>query len=152
MVTNPRALYALNVDLLTIKGAVKIIMDTKKPINNKHILVVEDIIDSGLCDAFNSHATGLTLKYLLNILSKREPLSLECCVLLQKEGSTHNVTAKYVGWECPKECFVVGYGLDFAGMDIQSRFSHYQASTDVFRMSESYKTQSGRNNQLLNVQ
>jgi len=85
-------------------GAVKIIMDTKKPINNKHVFVVEDIIDS-----------GLTLKYLLGVLSKRDPMSLNCCVLLQKEGSSVNVQAKYVGWVCPKEAFVVGYGLDFAG-------------------------------------
>eukprot|EP01126_Amoeba_proteus_P052916 TRINITY_DN642_c0_g1_i2.p1 TRINITY_DN642_c0_g1~~TRINITY_DN642_c0_g1_i2.p1 ORF type:complete len:187 (+),score=27.77 TRINITY_DN642_c0_g1_i2:59-619(+) len=84
-------------------GAVKIIMDTKKPILGKHILVVEDIIDS-----------GLTLKYLLGVLEKREPASLECCVLLQKAGSQYTVNPKYVGWECPKEAFVVGYGLDFA--------------------------------------
>jgi hypoxanthine phosphoribosyltransferase len=92
-------------------------MDTKKPINGKHVLVVEDIIDSGKHSSYIPFVTllGLTLKYLLGVLSKREPLSLECCVLLQKEGSAHNVAAKYVGWDCPKEAFVVGYGLDFAG-------------------------------------
>lgn len=85
-------------------GAVKIIMDTKKPIVGKNVLVVEDVIDS-----------GLTLKYLLDILSQRNLLSLNCAVLLRKTGATHVVPVKYLGWEIPREAFVVGYGLDYAG-------------------------------------
>jgi len=69
------------------------------------VLVVEDIIDS-----------GLTLKYLLDILRSREPASLEVCVLLRKSEPKIAVDVKYLGFEVDKNAFLVGYGLDYAGM------------------------------------
>ncbi|MDH4139168.1 MAG: hypoxanthine phosphoribosyltransferase [Coriobacteriia bacterium] len=83
-------------------GVVRIIKDLDESIEGRHVLVVEDILD-----------TGLTLKYLLKNLSSRSPASLEVCTLLSKEGKRRvPITCKYVGFEIPDE-FVVGYGLDF---------------------------------------
>jgi hypoxanthine phosphoribosyltransferase len=84
-------------------GVVRILKDLDSNITGRHVLVVEDIID-----------TGLTLSYLMRNLSAREPASLEVCALLVKHGRRESdVPVKYVGFEIPNR-FVVGYGLDFA--------------------------------------
>jgi hypoxanthine phosphoribosyltransferase len=84
-------------------GVVRILKDLDINIQERHVLIVEDIIDS-----------GLTLSYLLRSLGAREPASLETCALLVKDGrSRSSVPVKYVGFEIPNR-FVVGYGLDFA--------------------------------------
>jgi len=85
-------------------GAVKILMDLKHGITGKDVLVVEDIIDS-----------GLTLKYLTGLLSARQPKSLSVCVMTRKDPQEAAVDVKYVGFGLPKEAFAVGYGLDYAG-------------------------------------
>ena len=84
-------------------GVVRIIKDLDEGIEDRHVLVVEDILD-----------TGLTLKYLLKNLASRAPKSLEVCTLLSKEGKQRvPISCKYVGYDIPDE-FVVGYGLDYA--------------------------------------
>ena len=84
-------------------GVVRILKDLDELIEGRHVLVVEDILD-----------TGLTLKYLLKNLASRKPASLEVITLLSKEGKQRvPISCKYVGFEVPDE-FVVGYGLDFA--------------------------------------
>lgn len=84
-------------------GVVRIIKDLDETIEGRHVLVVEDILD-----------TGLTLKYLLKNLASRQPASLEVCTLLSKVGKQRvPISCKYVGFEVPDE-FVVGYGLDYA--------------------------------------
>ena len=84
-------------------GAVKIIKDLDEPIEDKDVLIVEDIIDS-----------GTTLHYLTEILYKRKPASIRICTLLDKpERRTADVKVDYVGFNIPDE-FVVGYGLDYA--------------------------------------
>ncbi|MBI5230558.1 MAG: hypoxanthine phosphoribosyltransferase [Coriobacteriales bacterium] len=84
-------------------GVVRILKDLDETIEERHVLVVEDILD-----------TGLTLKYLLKNLATRKPKSLEVVTLLSKHGKQRvPITCKYVGFEIPDE-FVVGYGLDFA--------------------------------------
>jgi hypoxanthine phosphoribosyltransferase len=86
-------------------GVVRILKDLNQNIEQRHVLVVEDIID-----------TGLTARYLLDNLLTRHPASVEICALLDKrEARTEEVPLKYVGFECPKE-FVVGYGLDYEGL------------------------------------
>lgn len=86
-------------------GEVKITHDVKFPLENKHVIVFEDIIDS-----------GLTLKYLMGLLQTREPASLKVCSLLFKPKSLKvEVKPDYVGFEIGNE-FVVGYGLDFDGL------------------------------------
>lgn len=83
-------------------GVVRIIKDLNVPVEGRHIIIVEDILDS-----------GLTLKYLLKNLRSRKPLSIEVATLLFKEGKQQtNIQCKYVGLTCPDE-FVVGYGLDY---------------------------------------
>ncbi|MBA3419356.1 MAG: hypoxanthine phosphoribosyltransferase [Geodermatophilaceae bacterium] len=84
-------------------GIVRILKDLDRDISDKHVLVVEDIIDS-----------GLTLSWLLKNLRSRRPLSLEVCALLRKPDAIKvQVPVKYVGFDIPPE-FVVGYGLDYA--------------------------------------
>lgn len=84
-------------------GVVRIIKDLDESIEGRHVLVVEDILD-----------TGLTLKYLLKNLASRNPKSLEVVTLLSKEGKQRvPISCKYVGFDVPDE-FVVGYGLDYA--------------------------------------
>jgi len=84
-------------------GVVRILKDLDINIEGRHVLVVEDIIDS-----------GLTLSYLLRNLESREPASLEICSLLTKpERREIEVPVRYVGFEIPNK-FVIGYGLDFA--------------------------------------
>lgn len=84
-------------------GVVRIIKDLDETIEGRHVLVVEDILDS-----------GLTLKYLLKNLASRRPESLEVVTLLNKKGKQRvPIDCRYVGFEVPDE-FVVGYGLDYA--------------------------------------
>ena len=84
-------------------GIVRIIKDLEGPIDHKHILVVEDIIDS-----------GLTLHYLVDLLKRRNPLSLRLCSLLDKQRERiRDVEVDYLGFNIPDK-FVVGYGLDYA--------------------------------------
>lgn len=84
-------------------GIVKIIKDLDFEIKGKHILIVEDIID-----------TGITLKYLMKYLSARNPSSLEIVCLLNKpERRKENLEVKYLGFDVPDH-FLVGYGLDYA--------------------------------------
>ena len=85
-------------------GIVRIIKDLDIDIKDRDVLIVEDILDS-----------GLTLNYLMKNLSSRHPASLEVATFLWKdvEDRTSAVTPKYVGAHVPDE-FVVGYGLDFA--------------------------------------
>ncbi|MBI5631546.1 MAG: hypoxanthine phosphoribosyltransferase [Elusimicrobia bacterium] len=83
-------------------GAVRLILDLRESAQGKDLLVVEDIMD-----------TGLTLHYLLDALQARQPRSVEVCALLDKpECRKVPIAAKYVGFEIPNH-FVVGYGLDY---------------------------------------
>src|SRR5437763_17115934 len=83
-------------------GVVRILKDLDINIEGRHVLVVEDIIDS-----------GLTLSYLMRNLESREPASLEVCALLTKpERREIDVPVRYTGFEIPNR-FVIGYGLDF---------------------------------------
>ena len=85
-------------------GVVRILKDLEEDITDRHVLVVEDIID-----------TGLTVSYLLRSLQARKPASLEIFALLSKPSRRRvELGVKYLGFEVPDE-FVVGYGLDFAG-------------------------------------
>ena len=87
----------------TESGAVRLVMDLETDIARCHVLVVEDIVD-----------TGKTLSYLVENLKARQPASLRVCALLDKpERRTVPITVDYVGFEIPDK-FVVGYGLDFA--------------------------------------
>ena len=84
-------------------GIVRILKDLDINIESRDVLVVEDIIDS-----------GLTLSYLMRNLEAREPASLEICALLTKPDRREiEVPVRYVGFEIPNR-FVIGYGLDFA--------------------------------------
>jgi hypoxanthine phosphoribosyltransferase len=84
-------------------GVVRILKDLDINIEGRHVLVVEDIIDS-----------GLTLSYLIRNLEAREPASLEVCALMTKPSRRQiEVPVRYVGFEIPNR-FVIGYGLDFA--------------------------------------
>ncbi len=83
-------------------GVVRILKDLDHDVENRHVLIVEDIVDS-----------GLTLNYLLKNLRARRPASLEVAALLHKSGLQKvDIAMRYVGFEIPPE-FVVGYGLDF---------------------------------------
>jgi len=83
-------------------GVVRILKDLEESIEGRHILVVEDIID-----------TGLTLNYLLKNLQSRKPASVKVCALLDKPSRRKvDVSIDYLGFTIPDE-FVVGYGLDF---------------------------------------
>jgi hypoxanthine phosphoribosyltransferase len=84
-------------------GVVRILKDLDHDLKDLDVLVVEDIVDS-----------GLTLKYLLKNLAARKPASLEVAALLRKEGIQQvELDVRYVGFDIPNE-FVVGYGLDYA--------------------------------------
>ena len=83
-------------------GVVRIMKDLDTDITNRHVLVVDEIID-----------TGLTLSWLISNLTSRNPASVEIATLLRKpEAARMSVPVKYVGWDIPNE-FVVGYGLDY---------------------------------------
>jgi hypoxanthine phosphoribosyltransferase len=84
-------------------GVVRILKDLDRDIAGRDVLIVEDIVDS-----------GLTLSWLLKNLASRNPASLEVCALLRKPEATKvDVPVKYIGFDIPNE-FVVGYGLDYA--------------------------------------
>ncbi|MEG1862777.1 MAG: hypoxanthine phosphoribosyltransferase [Oscillospiraceae bacterium] len=83
-------------------GNVKIVKDVDIPLEDKDVLIVEDILDS-----------GLTLNFIMDMLEKRNPRRMEICTLLDKPSRRAcGVKAKYIGCEVPDE-FVVGYGLDY---------------------------------------
>lgn len=87
----------------TSTGQVKIIKDLDKGIEGEHVLIVEDIVDS-----------GLTLKYLKDLLATRMPASIKICTLLDKPARRKEaITPDYVGFEVPDE-FIIGYGIDYA--------------------------------------
>jgi hypoxanthine phosphoribosyltransferase len=89
-------------------GIVRIVKDLTEAVENRHVLLVEDIVDS-----------GLTLKYLFDFLEEKGPASLAICALLDKKDARRvEVPLKYVGFGVPNE-FLVGYGLDIA-----ERFRH----------------------------
>lgn len=84
-------------------GVVKILKDLDYSIEGKDVIIVEDIID-----------TGLTLHYLVDNFKSRKPNSLEICTLLDKpERRIANLEVKYIGYKIPDE-FIVGYGIDYA--------------------------------------
>ena len=84
-------------------GVVRILKDLTSEIEGRHVIVAEDILDS-----------GLTLKYLLKTLSSRNPASIAVATLLRKKTEAQaDIDCRYVGFECPDE-FIVGYGLDYA--------------------------------------
>jgi len=84
-------------------GVVRIIKDLQTDITGKHVLLIEDIVD-----------TGLTLDFLIRNLESREPASVKACVFLDKpERREKEVRVDYKGFDIPNE-FVVGYGIDFA--------------------------------------
>jgi hypoxanthine phosphoribosyltransferase len=84
-------------------GVVRILKDLDEPIEGKHVLIVEDILD-----------TGLTLGYLMENLKRRSPASLAICTLLDKQKARDRIVEpRYTGFHIPDR-FVVGYGLDYA--------------------------------------
>lgn len=85
-----------------VSGAVRIVMDLREPIDGRHVILVEDIVD-----------TGRTLAYLHKTLLGRHAASLKNCVLLQKERTQVEVPIDYLGFKIP-DVWVVGYGLDYA--------------------------------------
>ncbi len=88
----------------TTIGAVRILMDLREPIDDKHVLIVEDIVDS-----------GHTLSYLQRVLNGRNPASLNTCVLVRKNRDQLDVPIEYIGFDIP-DAWVVGYGLDYADL------------------------------------
>jgi hypoxanthine phosphoribosyltransferase len=85
-------------------GEVKVTLDINEPLENKHVLVIEDIVDS-----------GLTLSYIMSSLKARRPASIKSCSLLLKpESLKTEIEVDYVGFKVGRE-FVVGYGIDYAG-------------------------------------
>jgi len=87
----------------TSAGVVRLIMDTRASVTGRHVLIVEDILD-----------TGYTLDYLVRTFRARNPASLRTCVLISKpERRQVEVKVDYLGFEIPNE-WVVGYGLDYA--------------------------------------
>ncbi|MPN01179.1 Hypoxanthine phosphoribosyltransferase [bioreactor metagenome] len=91
-------------DSTKTSGIVKIIKDMDTSIKGKNVLIVEDIVD-----------TGLTLSYLIRMMQERQPKSVRVCVLLDKEERRKvPVKVDYKGFDIPDK-FVLGYGLDYAG-------------------------------------
>lgn len=89
---------------MTSSGEVKVTLDIHEPLEKKHVIVFEDIVD-----------TGLTLSYIMNALRARKPATLKSCSLLLKpESLKTEVDVDYLGFKIGSE-FVVGYGIDFAG-------------------------------------
>jgi len=87
----------------TTRGQLRLVMDTRTDITGKHVLIVEDIVDS-----------GHTLHYLLDLLTTRNPASLKTCSLLRKlDRIEKDVHVDYVGFDVP-DVWVVGYGLDYS--------------------------------------
>lgn len=84
-------------------GVVRILKDLSADIEGRHVIIAEDILDS-----------GLTLKYLMKNLASRHPASIEVATLLRKDTPAQaKIDCKYIGFKCPDE-FIVGYGLDYA--------------------------------------
>lgn len=84
-------------------GSVKLVMDLKQDVSNQHVIIIEDIFDS-----------GRTIYYILEHIKLRHPASVKTCVLLNKLAPHEmNIHLDYVGFDIPNE-FVVGYGLDYA--------------------------------------
>ena len=84
-------------------GAVRLVMDVRGNIENRHVLIVEDIVD-----------TGHTLKYLIGMLESHNPASVKTCALVRKaERAEVDVDVDYLGFDIPDK-WVVGYGLDYA--------------------------------------
>ena len=86
----------------TSSGAVRILMDLREPVEGQHLIIVEDIVD-----------TGHTLDYLNRVLKGRKPASLHSCVLVRKQRDNLDIPIDYLGFDIP-DVWVVGYGLDFA--------------------------------------
>jgi hypoxanthine phosphoribosyltransferase len=100
-------------------GRVRIVKDLDQDVGGRDVMVVEDIVD-----------TGLTLSYLVSTLQSRDPASVEVCALLDKSARRiAPITIRYRGFECP-DVFVVGYGLDF-----QERFRNLRDILAVQDMS-----------------
>ena len=96
-------------------GAVKLIKDLDEPVNGKHVIVVEDILD-----------TGLTLNFIRRLLEQHQPKSLRIAALLDKPSRrVERIEADYVGFTIPNE-FVIGYGMDYA--------EQYRNLPDIYRM------------------
>lgn len=84
-------------------GVVRILNDLHAEIEGRHVVIAEDILDS-----------GLTLKYLMRNLEARNPASIQVATLIRKKNLAQaEINCKYIGFECPDE-FIVGYGLDYA--------------------------------------
>jgi hypoxanthine phosphoribosyltransferase len=83
-------------------GEVRLMMDLREPIQDKHVVIVEDIVD-----------TGHTLYYLTRLLREREPASLKTCALVRKVRERLDVAVDYLGFDVP-DVWLVGYGLDYA--------------------------------------
>jgi hypoxanthine phosphoribosyltransferase len=86
----------------TTTGAVRLLMDLREPVEGQHVLIIEDIADS-----------GQTLSYLYKLLRGRNPASLKTCVLLRKKHENLEIPIDYLGFDIP-DAWVVGYGLDYA--------------------------------------
>ena len=98
-------------------GRVRILLDVEIDLTDRDVLLVEDIVD-----------TGLTLSYLLSILRARHPASLEVCTLLDRSiRRIVPLNPRYVGFDCP-DSFVVGYGLDFE--------QRYRNLADILEISD----------------
>src|ERR671919_2822044 len=98
-------------------GRVRILLDVEVDLTGRDVLLVEDIVD-----------TGLTLSYLLSILRSRRPSSLELCTLLDRSiRRIVPLRPRYVGFDCP-DSFVVGYGLDFE--------ERYRNLADILEISD----------------
>ena len=103
-------------------GVVRILKDLDASIEGRHVLIVEDIVDS-----------GLTLSYLVRSLQARSPASLEVCALLTKPARRRaDIECRYVGFEIPNR-FVIGYGLDFGE---RYRSLPYVAALDESRIPD----------------
>lgn len=99
-------------------GVVRILKDLDSGVENRHVLIVEDIVDS-----------GLSLKYITESISVRSPASVRICTLLDKPSRRKtDIKVDYLGFEVP-DAFVVGYGLDYA--------ERYRNMPDVYVLKES---------------
>ena len=92
-------------DETTSSGVVRTTSDLSRPIQGKHVLIVEDIVD-----------TGLTARYLIQNLETRKPASMALCSLLEKpSNNVGGVPIRYLGFTIPDQ-FVIGYGMDYASL------------------------------------
>ena len=99
------------------QGEIKLLLDTSQNLGGKHVLIVEDIVD-----------TGNTIRYLRDLLKNRGVASLKICALLRKQHSDENYLPTYCGFEIPSEKWVVGYGLDF--------MEQYRSLADIRALEE----------------